>query len=88
MRDRFRRGWMSCPMPKFRGRFSMRGFCGIRGSRVSTCAALPLHRSKLRWVKVFRLVTEHTFAVFLLPPAFPWGKGAGAAFLLGLGGCH
>ncbi|KAL3956280.1 hypothetical protein ACCO45_009126 [Purpureocillium lilacinum] len=28
MRERLRLGWMSWPMPKFRGRFSMRGFCG------------------------------------------------------------
>ena len=26
MRERLRRGWMSWPMPKLRGRFSMRGF--------------------------------------------------------------
>jgi hypothetical protein len=28
-----------------------------------------------------------TFAAFLVAPAFPWGKGAGAGFFP-LGGCH
>jgi len=31
---------------------------------------------------------QHTLAVFLVAPALLWGKGAGAAFLLCLGGCH
>jgi hypothetical protein len=30
---------------------------------------------------------ERTFAAFLLAPAFPCGKGAGAGFFP-LGGCH
>lgn len=29
-----------------------------------------------------------TFAVFFVAPALLWGKGAGAAFLPCLGGCH
>lgn len=30
IRDRFRRGCISCPIPKLRGRFSMRGFYQTR----------------------------------------------------------
>ena len=85
MRERLRLGWISCPIPKFRDRFSRRGFCHKRSAL--SPPAPRLLRFELLHMRRGNEVGRRTFAAFLLAPAFPCGNGAAAGFFP-LGGCH